>query len=213
MGHNDDLSRNLSAFAVEMDEIAYMLQHSDSRSLLVIDELARMKIHKNSRFQAFTIFATHFLDLAALETKYTCVENFHFPSNVAVIDGQEQFCSSRKLHRGSYTGPLYGFELVELTTFPQEVVDNARELAQRLHEEAVGKRSESRIESTVYNGTPDSDALARQVLLRSARRLREIVASKDVADPETLKRSLIDVQTYLRNSPAVAAMLKHREKV
>ncbi|WKY00838.1 hypothetical protein Q1695_015118 [Nippostrongylus brasiliensis] len=213
MGHNDDLSRNLSAFAVEMDEIAYMLQHSDSRSLLVIDELARSTsaeegigiscaiIEKLIKQKAFTIFATHFLDLAALETKYTCVENFHFPSNVAVIDGQEQFCSSRKLHRGSYTGPLYGFELVELTTFPQEVVDNARELAQRLHEEAVGKR------------TPDSDALARQVLLRSARRLREIVASKDVADPETLKRSLIDVQTYLRNSPAVAAMLKHREKV
>ncbi|VDP47599.1 unnamed protein product [Heligmosomoides polygyrus] len=35
------MSKNMSAFAVEMDDIALMLQYSGSRTLLVIDELAR----------------------------------------------------------------------------------------------------------------------------------------------------------------------------
>ena len=43
VGHNDDLARNLSAFALEMNEMAIILPHANERSLIVIDELARSK--------------------------------------------------------------------------------------------------------------------------------------------------------------------------
>ncbi|RCN28721.1 MutS domain V protein [Ancylostoma caninum] len=43
VGHNDNLQKNLSAFALEMEEIALILQYADNRTLLVIDELARSK--------------------------------------------------------------------------------------------------------------------------------------------------------------------------
>ncbi|EYC42618.1 hypothetical protein Y032_0524g2921 [Ancylostoma ceylanicum] len=110
VGHNDNLQKNLSAFALEMDEIALILQYADDRTLLVIDELARststeegigisyaiiekliqhrvLSFHKFPfltkdhvicipHFQTFTIFATHFLDLAALDVNYLEVEKF-----------------------------------------------------------------------------------------------------------------------------------------
>uniref|UniRef100_A0A1I7XU16 DNA_MISMATCH_REPAIR_2 domain-containing protein n=1 Tax=Heterorhabditis bacteriophora TaxID=37862 RepID=A0A1I7XU16_HETBA len=44
IGHNDCLAQNLSAFAVEMSEMAVILQYANERSLIVIDELARSKL-------------------------------------------------------------------------------------------------------------------------------------------------------------------------
>ena len=41
IGHNDCLEKNQSAFAVEMTEMASILQYADEQSLVVIDELAR----------------------------------------------------------------------------------------------------------------------------------------------------------------------------
>ncbi|KAK6023182.1 MutS domain V protein, partial [Ostertagia ostertagi] len=187
VGHNDNLTKNLSAFAVEMDEMALILQYSDDRTLLVIDELARSTsteegigicyaiIEKLIKQKTYTIFATHFLDLAALDVSYSAVENFHFPSQVTYVNGQEQLCPSHKLHRGPYNGPLYGFELVELSTFPEEVTESARKLGHYLHDEAADKR--------VMN----ADTLIHRALSRSAHHLRQIVASRNIATEECLK--------------------------
>ena len=41
VGHNDNLSMGLSAFALEMGEMAVIMHYADARSLIVIDELAR----------------------------------------------------------------------------------------------------------------------------------------------------------------------------
>uniref|UniRef100_A0A0K0D447 DNA_MISMATCH_REPAIR_2 domain-containing protein n=1 Tax=Angiostrongylus cantonensis TaxID=6313 RepID=A0A0K0D447_ANGCA len=43
------LLRNLSAFALEMNEIACILQYSNDRALVVIDELARSDYRVRSR--------------------------------------------------------------------------------------------------------------------------------------------------------------------
>ncbi|EPB73820.1 MutS domain V protein [Ancylostoma ceylanicum] len=198
VGHNDNLQKNLSAFALEMDEIALILQYADDRTLLVIDELARSTsteegigisyaiIEKLIQHRTFTIFATHFLDLAALDVNYLEVENFHFPPQVTYVDGQEQLSPTHKLQKGPYNGPLYGFELVELSTFPREVIDTARELGHRLHEETADKR------------TMNADALLHRTLLRAAHRLRQVVASKDLVSKESLIKSLKAIRTQLR---------------
>ncbi|KAL6728391.1 hypothetical protein Aduo_010169 [Ancylostoma duodenale] len=198
VGHNDNLQENLSAFALEMDELALILQYADNRTLLVIDELARSTsteegigisyaiIEKLLQHGTFTIFATHFLDLAALDVNHLEVENFHFPPQVTYVDGQEQLSPTHKLRKGPYKGPLYGFELVELSTFPREVIENARELGQRLHEETADKRA------------MNADALLHRTLLRAAHRLRQVVASRDLASKESLIKSLKAIRTQLR---------------
>uniref|UniRef100_A0A0K0D6X9 TPR_REGION domain-containing protein n=1 Tax=Angiostrongylus cantonensis TaxID=6313 RepID=A0A0K0D6X9_ANGCA len=84
-------------------------------SFAIIEKLLKQKVH----------FSTFF---------------YHFPPQVVYVNGQEQFCPTHRLHKGAYNGPLYGFELVELSTFPREVIESARTLAHRLHKESSDKR-------------------------------------------------------------------------
>ncbi len=41
IGNNDDIEHNLSTFAVEMQEVSYIIDQCTSRSLVLIDELGR----------------------------------------------------------------------------------------------------------------------------------------------------------------------------
>ncbi|KAL3990697.1 MutS domain V family protein [Acanthocheilonema viteae] len=149
IGHNDDLTANLSAFAVEMSEMAPILRTADSSSLVLIDELACSTAYDEGlsicfaiceellRKKAYVIFATHYLDLASLSTIYPSVENFHFSTTTVKIkqnDGSEveKLQCSHQLYTGPYTGPLYAFNLADLTTFPREVLDEAYALAMSL---------------------------------------------------------------------------------
>uniref|UniRef100_A0AC35FNI5 DNA mismatch repair proteins mutS family domain-containing protein n=1 Tax=Panagrolaimus sp. PS1159 TaxID=55785 RepID=A0AC35FNI5_9BILA len=145
VGHNDDITRNLSAFALEMNEMAIILPHANDRTLIVIDELARSTSTEEGmgicysiceqliNCKAFVLFATHFLDLSSLELSFPAVQNYHFFVQSAVdSNGKEVLHPSHKLYKGPYKGPLYGFELAELTTFPTTLLENAREMAEQM---------------------------------------------------------------------------------
>uniref|UniRef100_A0A915Q0A0 DNA mismatch repair proteins mutS family domain-containing protein n=1 Tax=Setaria digitata TaxID=48799 RepID=A0A915Q0A0_9BILA len=149
IGQNDDLTANLSAFAVEMSEMAPILRTADSLSLVLIDELACSTAYEEGlslcfaiceellRRKAYVILATHYLDLASLAAMYPAVENFHFSATTVKIkqsDGNEieKLQCSHRLYTGPYNGPLYAFNLTDLTTFPKEVVEEARQLATSL---------------------------------------------------------------------------------
>jgi hypothetical protein len=41
LGTGDDMEANLSSFAAEMSDTAYLLQNATARSLIIIDELGR----------------------------------------------------------------------------------------------------------------------------------------------------------------------------
>ncbi|EFO23027.1 hypothetical protein LOAG_05459 [Loa loa] len=149
IGHNDDLTANLSAFAVEMSEMTAILHTADSLSLVLVDELACNTAHDEGlsicfaiceellRRKAYVVFATHYLNLASLATMYPGVENFHFSTSTVKIkqdDGSEveKLQCSHQLYTGPYNGPLYAFNLADLTTFPKEVLDEAHTLATSL---------------------------------------------------------------------------------
>ncbi|KAK0414769.1 hypothetical protein QR680_011608 [Steinernema hermaphroditum] len=145
VGHNDDLNANLSAFALEMSEMNIITQFADADSLVVIDELARSTSTEEGigisyaicerliAKHAYVLFATHFLDLALLEMNYPAVQNCHFAVEIHKdADGREILETTHKMCKGTYKGPLYGLELAELTTFPSDIVEKARSLAQKL---------------------------------------------------------------------------------
>uniref|UniRef100_A0AC34GRZ2 DNA mismatch repair proteins mutS family domain-containing protein n=1 Tax=Panagrolaimus sp. ES5 TaxID=591445 RepID=A0AC34GRZ2_9BILA len=145
IGHNDDITRNLSAFALEMNEMAIILPHANENSIIVIDELARSTSTEEGigmcyaiceeliNCKAFVLFATHFLDLSSLELSFPAVQNYHFYVQSTVdSNGKEVLHPSHKLYKGPYKGPLYGFELAELTTFPPTLLENAREMAEQM---------------------------------------------------------------------------------
>ncbi|CAD6194987.1 unnamed protein product [Caenorhabditis auriculariae] len=88
IGHNDSIHRNKSAFAMEMSDAASIMHNADESSLVILDELARSTSteegiaisyaisEKIIALKCFTFFATHFLDLAVLEHRYTEVEKY-----------------------------------------------------------------------------------------------------------------------------------------
>ncbi|CAI5442464.1 unnamed protein product [Caenorhabditis angaria] len=142
MGHNDELVRNKSAFACEMRDASTILKHADMNSLVVMDELARSTSTEEGiaityaicerilTLDCYTLLATHFLDLWVLANQSTAVENYHFRPSSETREDKIMF--RHKLMRGPYRGPLYGFEVVEMSTFPEEVICHAETLAKHL---------------------------------------------------------------------------------
>ncbi|CAB3405305.1 unnamed protein product [Caenorhabditis bovis] len=150
MGHNDELMRNKSAFASEMCDASTILKFADRHSLVVMDELARSTsteegiaisyaiCEKILAIGCYTLLATHFLDISTLAGHSSAIENYHFQppcDDDETDEGNSKF--KHKLMRGPYRGPLYGFEVVELSTFPGSVIEHAVQLAKKLRAQAT----------------------------------------------------------------------------
>ncbi|KAM3727875.1 MutS protein [Dirofilaria immitis] len=202
IGHNDDLTANLSAFAVEMSEMVPILQTADSLSLVLIDELACSTAYDEGlsicfaiceellRKKAYVIFATHCLDLASLAGMYSSIANFHFSANTKKIkqdDGSEveKFQCSHKLYTGPYNGPLYAFNLANLTAFPKEVLDEARTLAMSLREQRN------------LHVDMDNEACQRRAIIRFGCKLRSMLPV--LARPDTDVDAAVDYISKLRD--------------
>uniref|UniRef100_A0AC35U8Z6 DNA_MISMATCH_REPAIR_2 domain-containing protein n=1 Tax=Rhabditophanes sp. KR3021 TaxID=114890 RepID=A0AC35U8Z6_9BILA len=160
VGHNDDLTAKLSGFAIEMSELAPILKYADQHSLIAIDELGRSTsteeglaicfsmIEELINSRAFVIFATHFLNLSKLSLTFSSIENFHFPAEELIVNGESVLKASHSIQKGQYMGPLFGFELAQACHFPQEVITSARELAFKIRE--VDVREEKIDEDNLY---------------------------------------------------------------
>lgn len=89
VGAADNLSQNESTFMVEMNEMAYILNHATERSLIVLDEVGRgtstydgvslawaLVEEMSQKLKAYTLFATHYHELIELEKTLPGVKNF-----------------------------------------------------------------------------------------------------------------------------------------
>ncbi|PAV62041.1 hypothetical protein WR25_00557 [Diploscapter pachys] len=188
IGHNDCLEKNQSAFAVEMTEMASILQYADEQSLVVIDELARSTSVEEGigmsyaisesllKRKCFVFLATHFLDLTSLGATHLAVENFHFEAAWKDEDNGDEDCA-HTLMKGPYKGPVYGFELADLSTFPAKLLDRAKEMAERLKQEGDKNRKTT------------NDIVRQRAILRTAHRLRELYISKKKGEMSSIRHS------------------------
>lgn len=131
-----------------MREIAFILQHSTCHSLILVDELGRgtsnvegcaiawsvceylMGIGK-----AYTIFITHFVQLAELELIYPNVKNYHM--SVSTQSGKLDFLYN--IEQGSCSEDRYGIALAQMLGFPNQIIDNA----QRICDNVLTKQKEN----------------------------------------------------------------------
>ena len=142
IGASDDLASGQSTFMVEMTEVANILRHATSRSLLILDEIGRgtstydgMAIARAvleyvanpKRLGAKTLFATHYHELSAIEGELSNVKNY----NIAVKKRGEQMIFLRKIVPGA-TDDSYGVEVARLAGLPNAVINRARELLKEL---------------------------------------------------------------------------------
>ena len=135
IGAADDLARGQSTFMVEMTESAHILRNASAESLVLMDEVGRgtstwdglalawaCAEHLALVNRALCLFATHYFELTALETRHASVSNVHL--DAVEHDGRIVFMHAIK--RGA-TNRSYGLQVAELAGLPRVALDSARE--------------------------------------------------------------------------------------
>ena len=150
IGASDDLAGGQSTFMVEMSEVAELLKHATSRSLLILDEIGRgtstydgMAIARAvlewcadpKRLGAKTLFATHYHELTVLEGQLPGVKNF----NIAARKKKDQIIFLRKIVPGG-ADQSYGIEVANLAGLPTKVIRRAREILAELESQEAAPR-------------------------------------------------------------------------
>jgi len=136
VGASDNLASGESTFLVEMNEAASILNNATSRSLLLLDEIGRgtstfdgmsiawsMCEYICRTIGAKTLFATHYHELAELESRLPSVVNY----NATVIETADKVIFLRKIIRGS-TDNSYGIEVAKMAGMPAAVITRAKEI-------------------------------------------------------------------------------------
>lgn len=138
VGASDDLATGQSTFMVEMNEVAYILNHATSASFIILDEIGRGTstfdgmsiawaviefINNVHRIGAKTLVATHYHELTELESKLDGVKNYH----VAVECEGDEITFIRKIVSGC-AAQSYGIQVAALAGLPEELTDRAKEI-------------------------------------------------------------------------------------
>ncbi len=134
IGASDNLAQGQSTFFVEMSELAYILNCSTNKSLIILDEIGRgtstydglsiawavvdYLCHKENR--ARTLFATHYHELTSLEGTVEGCKNLNV--DVSDIGGEVVFL--HKIIEG-FASRSYGIHVAKLAGVPSKILADA----------------------------------------------------------------------------------------
>ncbi|MCG5539643.1 MULTISPECIES: DNA mismatch repair protein MutS [unclassified Halorhodospira] len=135
IGAADDLASGRSTFMVEMTETANILHNATAESLVLMDEIGRgtstfdglalawaTAERLATRIRAFTLFATHYFEMTALEQIHPGVINVHLEA----AEHGERIVFLHAVRDGP-ANQSYGLQVAALAGVPQEVLQAARE--------------------------------------------------------------------------------------
>lgn len=146
IGASDDLAGGKSTFMVEMWEVSNILKNATENSLVLLDEVGRGTstydglsiawsvieyICKNKNLRCKTLFATHYHELTKLEGEIHGVRNY----SVAVKEVDNNIIFLRKIIEGG-ADQSYGIEVAKLVGIPDEVINRAKEILEKLEMES-----------------------------------------------------------------------------
>ncbi|XP_077394456.1 mutS protein homolog 4 [Festucalex cinctus] len=154
IGVDDDFETNSSTFMLEMKEVSYIIHNVSERSLIIIDELGRGTsaeegigiCHSVCEFllslKAFTLFATHYLELCQLESLYPSVDNQHMQvQHTRTSDtGTETIVYTHLLGQGFSEEKHYGLRAAEMTSLPSSIIQEAKTIASKVSKQLSAKR-------------------------------------------------------------------------
>lgn len=153
VGAQDEIASGASTFMVEMTETSYILSHATPRSLVVFDEVGRGTstydglaiaravleyLHNHAGSQSKTLFATHFHELAELESTLPRVKN----SRVDVLEEQGNVVFLHKVVPGG-ADRSYGVNVAKLAGLPRPVLRRAEQVLHELEERHLRGESAS----------------------------------------------------------------------
>lgn len=211
VGASDDLAGGQSTFMVEMNEVAQILHHASSRSLLILDEIGRgtstydglsiawaviEQVADRQLLGCRTLFATHYHELTDLEGLLPGVFNSH----VAVDERSDEVVFLHKIRDGG-SDQSYGIEVARLAGVPQEVVQRAREILHQLESENGGQQR-IKIKKMAKPMDGQLDLFASSMAIRQVDELLERLSSIDVQQltPLDALNLLYDLQQQAQKS-------------
>ncbi|KAF2876499.1 muts domain V-domain-containing protein [Massariosphaeria phaeospora] len=152
LGMDDNIETNVSTFAAEMREIAFILRNIDKRSMAIVDELGRGTSTRDGLAIALSIaealiqsraliwFATHFKDLATILMERTGVVSFHLAVELQNTDNMNMLY---RVAQGVVQESHYGIALARVVPLPPGLVDHATHVAHKLERHTLRKKRTS----------------------------------------------------------------------
>ncbi|KAF2441187.1 hypothetical protein P171DRAFT_419370 [Karstenula rhodostoma CBS 690.94] len=152
VGMDDSIESNVSTFAAEMREIAFILRNLERRSMAIVDELGRGTSTRDGLAIAIAIaealvdsralvwFATHFKDLATILSERNGVICLHLA--VEISDDDTMTMLYRAVE-GSVKESHYGLALARLVPLPPQVISDATYFAHKLERRLQRKKKTS----------------------------------------------------------------------
>lgn len=184
VGASDDLARGRSTFMVEMVETAAILNQSDDRALVILDEIGRgtatydglsiawatlEHLHEVNRCRA--LFATHYHEMTALAGKLTGTKN----ATVAVKEWEGEVIFLHEVREGA-ADRSYGVQVARLAGLPQSVIERAKVVLEALEkgEREGGKQATLIDDLPLFRAAPPVSFPARTKSSGLEERLKSI---------------------------------------
>lgn len=137
---DDSIEANVSTFAAEMRETAFILRNVDKRSLVIVDELGRGTSTRDGLAIALAVaealvesralvwFATHFRDLAHIMAERSGVVNLHLAVDMGGAE-EDRITMLYQISNGCVKEEHYGLALASVVDLPPNVFDVAGEVS------------------------------------------------------------------------------------
>ena len=173
VGASDDLASGQSTFMVEMNEVANIVSHATSKSLLILDEIGRgtstydgMSIARavlefvadKKKLGARALFATHYHELTVMEELLDGVKNY----NIAVKKRGDEITFLRRIVPGG-ADESYGVEVAKLAGLPDSIIERAKEILAELNssapQEHIQHEAPAQEDSMQLSLMPDTDSM------------------------------------------------------
>jgi DNA mismatch repair protein MSH4 len=150
---DDSIEANISTFALEMRETAFILRNIDKNSLAIIDELGRGTSTRDGLAIALSIaetlveskaiiwFATHFRELAQIMSERAGVVNLHLE-----VDMSEENTMTMlyKIGEGYVKEEHYGLALARIVGLPRQILEIAEKVSKTLDAQTAAKKKSSK---------------------------------------------------------------------
>lgn len=176
--------------------ITYIIQNANDKSLIIIDELGRGTSAEEGigicyaaceyllHLKAFTLFATHFLELCHMDALYPNVENYHFEvQHVRSSSGKkEKIMYTYTLSKGYTEEKNYGLKAAEVSSLPPSIISDAKAITNHVAKQILHRQKTTpemmkhravyqlamRLVQTARNSRLDSDSL--QIYLKGLKK-------------------------------------------
>jgi DNA mismatch repair protein MSH4 len=190
---SDDLDANVSTFAAEMREMAFILRHVQPRAMVLVDELGRGTSTTDGLAIAVALaeallasnalvwFATHFHDLTRILSERCGVINLHLAADITPY--ANKMTMLYQIAEGPIPDRRYGLELAKLVDLPSAVLEVARTVSESMDQLTQRRNSTSR-----------AVVIARKRKLLLTLREELILARNGTMDGTSLRQHLAKLQ-------------------